>query len=72
MKTEEFQRAVRALTQITPNDTAVVVAIRRANGQFVTVNTGDQEAREEIYKLLRVVPCSAPSISTTITKEEEQ
>ena len=72
MKTEEFQRAVRTLCQITPNDTAVVIAIRHANGQILTVNTGDVESRRILYKTLQAIPPSTPCAKTTVREEDQE
>lgn len=71
MKTEEFQRAVRTLCQISPNDTAVVIAIRHMNGQILTVNTGDIESRRILYRTLQAIPPSTPSATTTVREEKE-
>ena len=72
MKIEEFSRAVRALSQIYLDDKAVVIAIRRKNGQVVTINTGDKESRQVLYKVLRTVPPSSPQIKATVREEGEE
>lgn len=72
MKVEDFQRAVRALTQITPNDKAVVVAIMHHNGQVVTINTGDADSRRVLYKALNAIPPCAPQVKTFVKVEGEE
>lgn len=66
----EYKRAVRMLGDISLDDKAVVICRMTKDGQIVTVNCGDKEGRLVIQAALRVVPMSAPQVTTTPAKEE--
>lgn len=72
MTTNEMNRAADAVEQISVDTEAVVVAIKKGNGQIVIYNIGERAGREQLYHYLQLL--SHPSIErtmVTLRKEAE-
>ena len=71
MNIYDYKRAVRTLGDIQIEDQACVVARMTKDGQIVTRNMGEANARKKIYATLRVLPATTDGIESTIREEED-
>lgn len=69
MNIYDYKRAVCTLGDISLEDQAVVVCRMTKDGQIVTRNMGDSEARKKIYATLRVLPATTDSVESTVREE---
>lgn len=70
MNIYDYKRAIRTMCDISEDDQAIVVCRITKNGQIITRNMGDLEARKQIYAALRVLPANTDGINSTVRKEE--
>lgn len=70
MNTYDYKRAIRTMCDVSEEDQAIVVCRMTKEGQIITRNMGDLEARKKIYATLRVLPCNTDGINSTVRKEE--
>lgn len=71
MNIYDYKRAVRTLGDVSLDDQAVVVSRMTKDGQIITRNMGDLEARKQIYATLRVLPANTDGVNTTVREEEQ-
>lgn len=72
MTTKEMSRAADAVEQISVDTEAVVIAIKKGNGQIVVYNCGDLEGRKQLLYFLTVMSNFPVERScATLRKEEE-
>lgn len=72
MNIYDYKRAVRTLGDVSLEDQAVVVCRMTKDGQIVTRNMGDLEARKKIYATLRVLPANTDGVNTTVRETEQE
>ncbi len=71
MNVYDYKRAIRTMGDVSMDDQAMVVCRMTKDGQIITRNMGDPEARKQIYAALRVLPANTDGISSTVRKEEQ-
>lgn len=71
MNIYDYKRAIRTMCDVSEDDQAVVVCRMTKEGQIITRNMGDLEARKKIYATLRVLPANTDGVNTTVREEEQ-
>lgn len=70
MNIYDYKRAIRTMGDVSLDDKAMVVSRMTKDGQIITRNMGDLEARKKIYATLRVLPANTDGVNTTVREEE--
>lgn len=70
MNIYDYKRAVRTMGDVSLEDQAIVVCRMTKDGQIITRNMGDKDARKKIYETLRVLPSSTDAMNSTVREEE--
>ena len=71
MNIYDYKRAVRTMGDVSLEDQAIIVSRMTKDGQIITRNMGDSEARRKIYATLRVLPASTDGVESTVREEEQ-
>lgn len=69
MNIYDYKRAIRTMGDVSLDDKAMVVSRMTKDGQIITRNMGDLEARKRIYATLRVLPATTNSVESTVREE---
>ena len=69
MNIYDYKRAIRTMCDVSDDDQAIVVSRMTKEGQIITRNMGDPEARKKIYATLRVRPANKDGVNTKVSLE---
>lgn len=72
MNIYDYKRAVRTMGDVSLEDQAIVVCRMTQDGQIITRNMGDLEARKKIYATLRVLPANTDGVNSTVREVENE